>query len=564
LTLSETVAELGHYLERWEAFGFSGAVLVAQGDRILLSRGYGKADRSANRPVAPETLFDIGSLSKQFTAAAILVLAEEGRLDIEGSISQVLDAVPQDKAPITVYHLLTHTAGIGDGYDVAEPSALSRDDLVEEILARPLTEAPGTGYAYSNDGYSLLAAIVERAAGEPFEQYLTRRLFEPAGLRRSTFAWNSTAADAHVALGYGGYRAAMEGEDPRTRARTWRGRGSGNVLSSTEDLLKWYRALRSGRILGCRSLREMFTPHATAEAEFLSYGYGWRSQSTADGGQLVWHSGLDEAYSSMFRHYVDEDIVLIFLSNQSVGGVPMREIFVPPSRSGPPVSDLFAQAITAAPPYIDDEARLTRYAGHYRVGRSGWWSLEVDGSAVVLNAEGQEAIDALFPPDEASVRIAYSEVNAAAEELARCLAAASCRTGDVDRIDPLGYAARSGAQVLADWQRQAERLGGLRGVRALGTTGLRGPNPDQKVTHVRLDFADGVVDEHVIWFADDEIYWISGRPATLALRFKPAPGGGLVGFDLLQQSVYHLDLSDDGRTITATNGGRTRHGSRTR
>lgn len=549
------VAGLGTDLTRWGAFGFSGAVLVARGERILLSAGFGLANRNEATAVTPRTLFDIGSLSKQFTAAAILALAEEGRLDIRGVLPSVLSGVPPDKSAITVHHLLTHTSGISDFG--SENELLSRDELVRQILAAPLSQAPGSSYEYSNLGYTLLAAIIEHASGRHFDDYLAQRLFARAGLRHTTFTWALSAGGTDsIALGYGGYRHPAEGEDPRDRVKSWRRRGSGNVLSTTEDLLTWFRALKAGHVLGAKSLEAMFTSHTTAEADFLTYGYGWRMQTTVDGERLVWHSGLDEAYSTMFRHYSDQDIVLVFLSNCSIGGVPMREILAFPSRSGPPSSKLFAEVVSSPPEYTSDISQLSAYRGRYRVGATGAWEADVDGGALVLRAEGQEAIDALFPPLDTAVVTAYREHSARALELARSLAARG-RTGKqlLDAIDRLGYAQRGASRVAADWTRYRSSLGPLVEIRILGTTGLRGRRDDQFLTYLRLVFANGSVNEHVIWFADDEVYVVPGNPLTLAVRFRQAPDDGLVGFDLLSQRHYDATLQDGDSILVLNSGG---------
>jgi len=554
------VAQLAGDLGRWEGFGFSGAVVVARGERILLSRGYGLADRSTGRRITPETLFDIGSLSKQFTAAAILALAEDGRLRLDAPIAHVLAGVPADKKAVTVHHLLTHTAGFADFGSDAEQ--VSRDELVRQVLAAPLASPPGTTYAYSNLGYALLAAIVEIVSGRSFDAVLHAELFEPAGLRATTLSWSPAAAASGLALGYGGYRDAETGEDPRERVASWRSRGSGNVLSSASDLRRWYSALRSGRILGERTSAAMFAPHTTAEADFLSYGYGWRLQPTAGGGRLVWHSGLDGAYSAMLRHYLDDDLLVVFLSNLSVGGVPMREVLVPPSRSGPPSSRPLADSLATAPRFVPDDGRLLSYPGRFRLaGGSSWVVTPADGG-LSLRAEGQEAVDALFPPsDQAEANRAAGE---AAVRVARCLAVGDCSDPERERIDPLGYAQRDAAAITSEWRGHAARLGPLRDVVGLGTTGLRGRNPQQRVSHVRLVFARGAVDEHVISFAEDEVYWVPGPPATFALRLRPAPGGGLVGFELLAQRVYRADLSPEGGALTVTAGDRTETGVRAR
>ncbi|MEA2695190.1 MAG: hypothetical protein QOJ16_4577, partial [Acidobacteriota bacterium] len=177
---------LDRFFSRLEAFGFSGSALVAQGGQIVLDKGYGLADREHGRPYTARTIFDIASISKQFTAAAILKLEQEGRLKVEDPIGKFLGTVPADKAPITLHMLLTHTSGLPDLLgDEYEP--VSRPEMVRRAMAADLVHVPGRRFLYSNLGYNLLAAVVEIASGKPYEQYLKERLWEPAGLRHTGF-----------------------------------------------------------------------------------------------------------------------------------------------------------------------------------------------------------------------------------------------------------------------------------------------------------------------------------------------------------------------------------------
>ena len=548
------VERLAVELERWEAFGFSGAVLVAEGDRVLLARGYGLADRRRGTPVTTRTRFDIGSLSKQFTAAAVLKLVEVGRISLHDSIALVLPDVPADKRGITPHHLLTHTSGISDFGDESEP--IARDALLKEILAAPLARLPGTEYEYSNLGYSLLAALVEIVSGERFEAYLTRALFEPAGLRDTGFTWAAPPDDTGIALGYGGFVEPCAGENPATRTDSFRRRGSGDVLSTLDDLAIWAGALRRDRVLSAASREAMFTAHTAAEAEFLSYGYGFRIQTAADGARLIWHSGLEGAYSAMLRVYVDDDVVMIFLSNVSIGGVPLREVLVRPTRAGPPADELFAEAVAAAPGHVArSDAKLEAYGGSYRVGRGGLLQVDVQDDSVVLRAEGQEAVDALFPPRDADAAASYAAAGELAARIARSIANGESGTvRELERIDPLGYAQRDARRVAADWAANHQRVGPLREIEVLGTTALRSRSSDQLVTYLRLHHARGTLDEHMIHFAEDEIYLLSCAPTTFEVRFRPDPHGGLVGFDLLSQRVFHARLDEDGAGIVVNAG----------
>jgi CubicO group peptidase (beta-lactamase class C family) len=194
-------------------------VLVARDGEVLLHRGYGMADAEAGVPNGPETVYDIGSITKPVTALAILALEEEGRLRTTDPITRFFPEVPEDKRGITLHHLLTHSAGlIGDlGGDY---EAMPRDTLVRRALASGLRWAPGTRYAYSNLGYSLLGAVVEIASGEPYEQYLRDRILLPAGMERTGYVLPSGARiGVTVADAWGEEAAALlAGIPPGRRA----------------------------------------------------------------------------------------------------------------------------------------------------------------------------------------------------------------------------------------------------------------------------------------------------------------------------------------------------------
>ena len=164
--------------------GFSGSVLVARHESVILHEGYGWLDRAHTLRVSPDTKFYIASISKQFAAAAILRLQEQGRLTVGDLINKYLTGVPADKAAITIHSLLTHTSGLGQAY--AADGITNRDEAVRRVLAAPFKVKPGT-FNYTNDGYSLIAAIVEVAAQQPFETYLREQILRPAGLTSTGF-----------------------------------------------------------------------------------------------------------------------------------------------------------------------------------------------------------------------------------------------------------------------------------------------------------------------------------------------------------------------------------------
>ena len=171
-------------MDRWLTdAGFRGAVLVSRNGKVLLRKGYGMADRENGTAWAPDAVFSVGSITKQFTAAAILKLEAQGKLRVEDPIPRFLDEVPADKRAITIHHLLTHTSGLESDF-AGDYESVGRDEYAARALASKLRTAPGSQFFYSNAGYSLLGAIVEIASGKPYETYLAENLFLPAGMYR--------------------------------------------------------------------------------------------------------------------------------------------------------------------------------------------------------------------------------------------------------------------------------------------------------------------------------------------------------------------------------------------
>ena len=244
------------YFEALESGGFSGTVLVARKGELLLHKGYGLADRERKTPCTTETVFDIGSITKQFTAAAILKLETEGKLRVEDRLSQHLEGVPEDKKDITLHHLLTHTSGLDHAYGEDDDYA-PRDLAVRLFLRMPLLTAPGERYHYSNPGFSLLAAVVEKLSGMTYEEYLHDRFFRPAGMTQTGYflpRWNVLG----VSRNYSG-----DEDNGWTFNRNWGPEGpywhlygNGGILTTSGDLHKWEQALMSDRFLLRRSAPE--------------------------------------------------------------------------------------------------------------------------------------------------------------------------------------------------------------------------------------------------------------------------------------------------------------------
>jgi CubicO group peptidase (beta-lactamase class C family) len=240
VVLGEEGAALDADVQRASGGAFWGVVLVAKGGETLLAKGYGNADY-ASRPNAPDTLFEIASTSKSFTAAAILKLEMDGKLRVDDPIAKHLKGVPKDKRGITIHHVLTHTSGLSPNVGVPYASTVSRPEFIRFVLSKPLESAPGEKFAYCNSAYALLAAIVEEVTGKSFEEYSRKKLFEPAGLVDTGFIGDEALDGARVTV-------RRERLRPGATARDWFWgwgyRGMGGVVTTAQDLLRWDRALR--------------------------------------------------------------------------------------------------------------------------------------------------------------------------------------------------------------------------------------------------------------------------------------------------------------------------------
>lgn len=291
--------------------GYSGSVLVAKSDKIILKKGYGLADRERSIPNMSETLFNVASISKVFTAAAILQLEEKGKLKTSDYISKYLGAFPKEKNEATIHHLLTHTSGLvvkGASLDYS-----SRKSFIQSVKDTPMAAKPDEHYQYLNAGYSLLAAIVEEASGLTFEEYLRKYIFKPSGMKTTGYVWESRFDNSPVAVGYRGKNLKELKPEPRD-TDVWASRGPEGLLTTVGDLYKWIKALEKNKVLSKAAKKKMFAAYVNEDE-----GYGWHVSKTTRGGLLVNRGGGLPAFESELRWYVDDNVVVIFTINNHIG-----------------------------------------------------------------------------------------------------------------------------------------------------------------------------------------------------------------------------------------------------
>lgn len=291
---------------------------IRDGERVTC-QGIGLADAREAVRAECSTVYDIGSVTKSFTAAAVMKLQMMGALDVHDPIRDHLGGAPADKRAITIHHLLTHTSGLPDQLgDDYEP--LSREDMVAGAMASELLSRPGAEHRYSNLGYSLLAAIVEEASAMGYEEFLAKHLFAPAGMTDTGYV-RPRWSPGQVAVEHdrrGAARGAPFEHPWASDGPYWNLRGNGGLLSSARDMLRWHAALDGEDVLDQAAKDAMFSPHvAEDDSEDTHYGYGWMITSEPGYGRIAAHDGANERSLAVTARLLDEDVGVFWASNHA-------------------------------------------------------------------------------------------------------------------------------------------------------------------------------------------------------------------------------------------------------
>lgn len=288
------------------------SVLVLRDGAPLVRRSYGMADIEAGTPATPQTNYRLASVSKQFTAAAVLLLTEDGRLHLDDRVHRWLPTLPDVAEPITIRHLLTHTSGLIDYEDVMDPADTRQvhdADVLTLLENQDRTYfQPGTGYRYSNSGYALLALIVERASRQRYADFLRARIFQPLGMTHTVAHESGISEVANRAYGYSYENGAWIRTDQSTTSAVL---GDGGIYSSIDDLARWDAALYDERLLKSASLQQAFAPTTGTDDPDVRYGYGWRIT-----GETQWHSGETIGFRNVIVRYPQRRMTVVVLTNR--------------------------------------------------------------------------------------------------------------------------------------------------------------------------------------------------------------------------------------------------------
>jgi CubicO group peptidase (beta-lactamase class C family) len=499
------------YVERLGAFGYSGILLIrGAGDSSVVS-AQGFADRETGAEFNSRTIFDTGSVTKQFTAAAILRLEADGSLTVGDSLHRFFPEVPGDKRAITVHQLLTHSSGFpqSSGPDYAR---LGRDSLLAQLFGQPLAFEPGTRHRYSNPGFSVLAAIVEVVSGQDYEIYLQERLLRPAGLTATGYA--IPAEHRHrLAAGYENGRRWGIGADSAdaTGGDFWHLLGNGGIYSTAEDLARWADALAAGTVLPMESVERMMAPQILAIPSYRSsgtplyYGYGWYVWPLP-AGTVTFHSGGNGITTASIRMFSQPRRVLILASNASRFSADHPTVALDRLMLGehvaapPPVTRFGGEALAWEGAFADDRAQnVLRVTQHDGVLALEGWGQE---AFTYLEWGGWEGDSVLASLTERSRRIVEASRQGELDSLLTAL-----RPG-IDRRRAVEFEERF-------WVRRESDLGQFRAIRAIGS---RPGRADSGATSlVAVDFDRGTVFRDFVWDTAGE------RVADYGLVAGPSP-----------------------------------------
>jgi CubicO group peptidase (beta-lactamase class C family) len=290
---------------------FNGAILVAVHGNTVYSKGFGKSNFQTGADFTPETESNIGSVTKQFTAMSIMMLAERGRLSYDDPVSKYIPEFSSSAHlnQITLRQLLNHTSGIPDYGDLGiDDSGLTQQDLIAELLKKEdVLAKPGLKYQYSNPGYALLALVVERVSGKRFGEFLEQEIFAPLGMS-NTFVYDvPSKKNARTAIGYGQF-GQVDDSGPTAIP------GDGGIYSTVDDLFKWDQALYTERLVHQSTLDEAFMPGKVQQGA-STYGFGWNIEQDG-GGKYIWHQGSQAGFRAFIGRRLAQRVTVIMLTNK--------------------------------------------------------------------------------------------------------------------------------------------------------------------------------------------------------------------------------------------------------
>ncbi len=373
--------------------GPGAALLVVDDGEIVYRGARGMANVELAVPLSPDQVFRLGSITKQFTGAAIMLLEEEGKLSVSDPITKYLPDYPTHGHTITIEHLLTHTSGIFNYTNVPgfmdQPVRMdvTTEELVDSFKGFAMDFAPGESWNYSNSAYVMLGAIIEEVSGQSYADFVHERIFEPLGMNNSYYGGHQIIPGR-----VDGYTAEEDGYVNAGYISMTQPHAAGSLLSTVDDLATWHLALAGGELISAESYERMTTPFVLNDGEATTYGYGFALQDVR-GQRAVMHGGGIHGFVTMAAYFPDEGVYVAALSNYPGGG------------SGPGQLALKAAALTFGDPFPEFEAievpsdALARYVGVYRIDDNATRTVTLEDGKLYTQRSGGARLE-VFPHAE--------------------------------------------------------------------------------------------------------------------------------------------------------------------
>jgi D-alanyl-D-alanine carboxypeptidase len=365
-----------------------GATLIVTRDgKTVLRKAYGMANVAAKVPMREDTSLRLGSITKQFTSTAILMLVDEGKVAVTDPITKFLPDYPTHGKLITVEHLLTHTSGIVSYTSKPDfQSSMTRDLTVQQMIDTfkndKLEFDPGTRYAYNNSGYFLLGAIIEKVSGMPYAKFVEQRIFVPLEMTQTAYEGFERAPTMRAA----GHSSGPSGFTPSPPLSMSQPYAAGSLVSTVDDLARWDAAIASGKLLKASSWSKAFTPYTLADGKSTDYGYGW-SVGKLRGSPVIGHGGGINGFSTYALRLPEQKVYVAVLTNLDGGMV------------APEMVAKKAGAIAIGKPYPQykaiamDAAALDAYAGTYKIDDKASRTVRREGDHLVMQRSGRRPVD---------------------------------------------------------------------------------------------------------------------------------------------------------------------------
>ncbi len=402
---SELTAKVEEYMTaRVDRDRFSGTILIAHDSKPIVRRAYGMANLELDVPCKPESIYRLGSITKQFTATAVLILQEQGKLKVSDPVGKHVAKTPKTWDKITIEHLLTHTSGIPNYTGLASFSKLITTKLaLTELIATfkdlPLRFPPGEKFEYSNSGYIVLGQVIETAAGKTYEQFLKEVIFDPLGMRDTAYD-HPTPIVKNRAAGYGRFLGlATANADYIDMSLP---HAAGALHSTVDDLLKWDQAIATAKLVPAKSLEAMFTPRKG------NYGYGWMIEKRF-GQTRQEHGGRIPGFVAMIARFPAEKLLIVILSNQD---------FAPVSRIGDDLAAIALGQPYVVPrlpkPIVVDAKALDLFTGEYEVdrpqGEKRIVKVAQDGKRLVIGPKEGKSVMLAVPESSTGFYVLFQDV----------------------------------------------------------------------------------------------------------------------------------------------------------